>query len=185
LLLHRLFLEELSISRLGVVDAALGLVLALPASCSLVLSGSYWLCRVPITDTLVALVEKVVVWDVVGVDVFLDLGKVPVGERVDLDEAGLVDLDDVQVSTLATLATSATSQDSLDLEFRVGTLSRLHLGNVVVKFVVGVPQLVAMLGSKVVDVVAASRLVDVYRCSVSPPYPVNKGIGFVEVVESV
>ena len=68
------------------------------------------------------------------------------------------------------------------MKFRVGTLSGLYLRNVVVEFVVGVPELVTVLGSKVVDIVAASRLLDVDRCSVSPPYSVDKGICFIEVV---
>lgn len=139
----------------------------------------------PVTDTLVTLVQKLVVRDVVGINVLLDLSKGPVGKWVDLDKSRLVNLNNVKVTTLSALTPSSTSENSLDLEIRVSPLSRLDLGNVVVEFVVGLPELVAVLQSEFVDIVAASRLVNMDRGSISPPDAVNKSVGLIEVVEGV
>lgn len=183
--LHLLLLKKLGITRLRVVNTALGLVLSLPATRSLILASSYWLSRVPVTDALVASLQEVVVRNIVGINILLDLSEGPVSKRVDLDEASLVNLNDVQVSSLSALAASSASQDSLDLEFRIGALGRLNLGNVVVELVVGVPQLVAVLRGEVVNIVATSRLVNVDGSSISSSNSVNKSICFVEVVQSV
>jgi hypothetical protein len=185
LLLHLLLQQKLCIPRLGVVDAALSLSLALPTSRSLVLASGYRLCGVPVADALVSLVEKIVVWNVVGVDVCFDLREAPVGQRVDLDEPVFRDFDNVQSSSLGTLASSPTCQDRLDLELGVGTLSRLNLGNVIVEFVIGVPELSTMLPGEVFGGIAASRLVDVDRSSIPPSYTVDQGVSLVEVVQCV
>ena len=63
----------------------------------------------------------------------------PVGERVDLDQTLVVNLDDVDVAALATLCAATASEDRLDVEFAVSTGSRLDLGNSVVELVVRFP----------------------------------------------
>jgi hypothetical protein len=109
----------------------------------------------------------------------------PVGQWVDLDEAILGDFNNVQVTSLGPLTAAAACQDSLDLEFGVGTLCRLNLGNVVVKFIVGVPELVAMLSLEVVNCITTHRLVHMDRGSVAPSYPVNQSVCLVEVIQRV
>lgn len=161
LLLSLLFHEELGVLGSGVVDAALGLGLALPSAGTLVFTLSNGLGGVPVADGLVAPVEKGVVSKVAAVDVLLDLVEVPVGERVDLDETGLVDLDDVHVAALSALAAAAAGKHSSDTKLAVGTLSGLDLGQPVVELVVGLPQLLAVLSGKLGSGVAALRLVDV------------------------
>jgi hypothetical protein len=99
-----LLLQEHGVARTLVVDSALGLVLALPAAGTLVLGISHRLCRVPVADAAVALVQERVGRDVVFLDVGLDFLEGPVGERVDLDEACIVDVDDVDVAALAALS---------------------------------------------------------------------------------
>jgi hypothetical protein len=185
LLLHLLFKKELCIARLGVVDTAFSLRLALPSARSLVFSGGYWLCRVPVTNTLVAPVQKIVVWDVVGVNVCFDLRKAPVGQGVDLDEAVLCDLNDGQGTSCGSLATASTSQHCLDLQFGVGTLGRLDLRNVIVQLVVGVPEFVAVLPSEVGNVVAAGGLVHVDRSSITSSNSVDQLVSLVKVVQGV
>jgi|SRR5690242_12039835 len=183
--LQLLVLEELCVLRLGVVDSALGLVAALPATRTLVLASSDRLCRVPVTNALVALVQELVVRHVVGVNVLLNLGKRPVGERVDLDKSTVVDLNDVKVTTLASLASATSSNGSLDLEFRIRALSRLDLGNVVVVVLVGFPQLLAIACVEVLDSVAASRLVDVDGSVVPLADAVNQCVSLVKVEQGV
>jgi hypothetical protein len=185
LLLQLLLAKKLCVPGLGVVNAALGLGLALPAPSPFVLAGGYWLCRVPVADALVSLVEEGVVRHVVGVDVCLDLCEAPVGQRVDLDHAILRDLDNVQGTSLGTLAASTTSKDRLDLEFRVGTLSRLDLGNVVVEFVVAVPKFVTMLAVEVLGSVAAGWLVHVDGGAIASSDFVNQSVRLIKVVECV
>lgn len=167
------------------MDAALGLVLALPAARTLVLPGSNWLGGVPVTNTLVALVEEVIIRDIVCINVSLDLSKGPVGQWVDLDEASLVNLDNIQISPLASLAASSSSQDCSDLKLSVSSLCWLDLGNIVVKLIVGVPELVAMLSDEVISGVAAGRLVNVDGGAVFPSYTINESISLVKVIKSV
>jgi hypothetical protein len=185
LLLQLLLAKKLCIPRLGVVNPALGLGLALPAPCPLVLAGGYWLCRVPVADALVSLVEEGIVWHVVGVDVCLDLCEAPVGQRVDFDHAILCDLDNIQGTSLGTLAATTTSQDRLDLEFGVGTLSRLDLGNVVVEFVVGIPKFVTVLSVEVLGSVAAGWLIHVDRGTIASSDFVDQSIRLIKVVECI
>lgn len=160
MLLSFLFHEELGILGSRVVDAALGLGLALPPAGTLVLTLSNGLGGVPVTDGLVAPVEKSVVSKVAAADVLLNLVEVPVGERVDLDETGLVDLDNVHVAALSTLAAAAAGKHSSDTKLAVSTLGGLDLGQPVVELVVGLPQLLTVLGGKLGSSVAALRLVD-------------------------
>lgn len=124
--------QVLSILGPRVVNTTLGLGLTLPAARAFILVLLDRGRRVVVTDALVALVQQLVVRHFVVLDVLLDLVEVPVGERVDLNEAGLVDLNDVHVSTLASLAASTSSKDCMDVEFTVSTLSRLDLGGPVV-----------------------------------------------------
>jgi hypothetical protein len=185
LLLQLLLAKELRVPRLGVVDTALSLGLTLPASGPLVLAGGYWLCRVPVANALVSLVEKGVVWHVVGVDVSLDLGEAPVSQRVDLDHAIFCDLDDIQGTSLGTLAATTTSKDCLDLELGVGSLSGLDLGNIVVEFVVGVPKFVTMFVVEVLGSVAAGWLVHVDGGAIASSDFVDQSIRLIKVVECV
>jgi hypothetical protein len=53
-----LLLQEHGVAGTLVVDSALGLVLALPAAGTLVLGVGHGLCRVPVADAAVALVEE-------------------------------------------------------------------------------------------------------------------------------
>lgn len=186
LLLSLLFHEELGVLGSGVVDAALGLGLALPSAGTLVLTLGNGLGGVPVTDGLVAPVEKGVVSEVAAVDVFLDLLEGPVGQGVDLDETGLVDLDDVHVSALSALAAAASGEHGGDTELAVGALSRLNLGQPVVELVVGLPELLAVLGGKLGSVGAARRTVDVeVEVGVVLLDTVTEIDGLLEVVQGV
>lgn len=148
LLLLLLLREELGVARLLIVDAALGLLLALPAAGALVLAGADGRGGVPVADGLVAAVEKLVVGDVVLGDVGADLGEGPVEERVDLDDAALlVDLEHGQAVALAALAAAAAREHGGDAELGVRALLRLDLGHPVVQ-----------LGGGVVEGGAVARL---------------------------
>lgn len=169
-----------------VVDTALGLLLALPATRALVLVVGDGLGGMPVTDALVATVKELVVGDIVFLDVLLDLVEGPVGQGVDLDQASFVDLDDVQVTTLATLAAAAASEDGVDIQFTVSPLGRLDLGDPVVELVVDLPHAGAILGFEFGGGLGAGRLVDVNIVErVKLPHAVHQRQGLLEMVERV
>jgi len=168
------------------VNAALGLLLALPAAGSFVLALLRRLGGMPVTDTLVAPVEKLIVRDIVGLDVFLHLPERPVRKRVDLEKTCLVDLDDVEFATLATLAPSPSCQDSVDLELPVGPLSWFDLGRPVIEFVILLPQAFAISLRELFSGLNSFRFIDMYIDKrVLLPYTFEEGKGFREVVKSV
>jgi len=186
LALFLLFLQEHGVAGTLVVDTALGLVLALPAAGTLVLGVGHGLRRVPVTDAAVALVQEGVGRDVVFFDVGLDFFEGPVGERVDLDEALVVNVDDVDVTALAALCAATASHDRLDVKFAVGAVGGLHLGYGIVEFVVGFPETLAVLGFEVGGSLAVCRLEGVdFELRVVLSYAVDKLVGLLEVVEGV
>lgn len=186
------------------MNAALGLVLALPPSGPLVfalLDGTMqrlvWdvgttsteehkPCAVPVTDALVSLVEQSIVGNIVLVNVLLDVLEAPVGEGVNLDETRIVNLDDGQIATLSTLALSPSSQHSLDVQLGIRPVCRLNLGEVVIEIVVGLPELLTVPGREILGRLAPLGLVDV---EVNGGIPltdlVDKVKGLLEVVECV
>jgi hypothetical protein len=110
----------------------------------------------------------------------------PVGQGVDLDEASLVDLNHIEIATLATLTAAASSENSMDVEFPIGTLGRFDLGDPVVKLIVCLPELGSVLLGKLFRGFDTSWLVDVDVVQRVPlADTVNKSQGFWEVVESV
>lgn len=168
------------------MDATLGLLLAFPATRTLILVVSDGLGRVPVTNALVATVKELVVWDVVFLDVGFDLLEGPVGQWVDLDETSLVNLDDVEVTTLATLATATASEDGVDIHLTVSTLGRLDLGNPVVELIIDLPQARAVLGLELSSSVSTERLVHVHVVKrVTLADLVHKSEGLREVMKSV
>lgn len=180
------FHKILGVLRPRVVDSTLSLLLTLPTTGPLVLVLLDGLGRVVVTNALVATVEKFIVRHVVLLDVLLDLIERPVGERVDLDKTGFVNLDHVEVTPLAALAPTATSKDSMDVKFPVGTLGGLNLGNPVVKLVVGLPKARSKLLGEFLFRVDALGLVDVdVVVGVPSADAVDEVKGFFEVVESV
>jgi hypothetical protein len=183
--LQLLLAKELGVFGLRVVDAALGLGLPLPASRPLVFSLCYGLCRVPIAHTLVTSLQKIIIWNVVGIDILLNLLERPIGERVHLDDASVVNFNDVEIATLAPLTPPPSSEYSLDWQFGVGAVQWLDFHNIVIEILVLFPQFFTMLSSELLDSVAASRLVDVDGGSVSPSDSFHKGQGLIEVVESI
>ncbi|KAH8712769.1 hypothetical protein HC256_005943 [Beauveria bassiana] len=155
-------LEELGVARLFVVNAALGLGLALPAASALVLAVLDGNGRVPVADGLVALVEEGVVGDVVCLDVIVDLGKGPGGERADLDDAALlVELDDGDGAAGGALGAAAAVENGGDIEGVVRPLQGLDLDNVVVHVAGGVVELFAIRGLELRRRVGAVGLEDV------------------------
>lgn len=143
------------------MNTTLGLLLAFPTTGPFVLVLLDGLCRVVVTDTLVAAVEKLVVRYVVLLDILLDLIEGPVGEGIDFDETSLVNLDHIEVTTLAALAATAASKDSVDIEFPVGTLGGFNLGNPIVELVIGLPKARTELLGEFLLRVDAIGLVDV------------------------
>lgn len=103
----------------------------------------------PISDRLVSPVQQGIVRYLVLIDILLDLLEGPVGERVDLDQTSIIDLDDRKIASLSTLTPSTSGQHSLDTQLGIGPLSGLNLGYKVVEVVVGFPELLAVLGDKV------------------------------------
>ena len=121
-----------------------------------------------------------------GLDVLVDLAKSPVGERVNLDHSSVVNFDNVEVSTFAALRSAATGENSRYLEFAISTLGWLDLRNVVIKLIVGLPELVAVLLGKVLGGLGTLRLVDVDgQVRVSSLYSVDQVKSLLEVVKSV
>ena len=178
--------EVLGVLGSRVVDSTLGLLLALPTTGTLILVLLDGLSRVVVTNALVPAVEQFVVWHVVLLDILLDLVKGPVGQGVDLDQASFVDLDDVQVTTLATLAAAAASEDGVDIQFTVSPLGRLDLGDPVVELVVDLPHAGAILGFEFGGGLGAGRLVDVNIVErVKLPHAVHQRQGLLEMVERV
>src|SRR3569833_2767292 len=186
LLLGRLFFEELGVSRLLVVDAALGLGPALPAAGPLVLAGGDGRGRVPVADRLVAAVQQLVVGHVVLADVGLDLGEGPIDERVDLDDAALaVELEHADLVALAALGAAAAGQHGGDAQAVEGALLRLHLGHPVVHLLGQLVQL-AVRGLEVGGRVVAVGLEDVDALGRVPgPHPIDQRVRLGEVVQRV
>jgi hypothetical protein len=178
--------QVLSVLGARVVNTAFGLLLALPATRALVLVGSDGLGGVPVTNTLVAPVKELIVGNVVLLDVLLDLVEGPVGHGVDLDKTGLVNLNDVEVTTLTTLTAAATSKDGMDIQFAIGTLSRLDLGDPVVELIISLPKARAVLGFEFLGVISTSRLVHVHGVvGVALPDTVDQVESLLEVMQSV
>ena len=178
--------QVLGVLGAGVVDTTLGLLLTLPATGALVLVVSNGLGGVPVTNAFVATVEELVVWDVVLLDVLLNLIEGPVGHGVDLDKAGLVNFDDVEVTTLATLAAATASEDGVNVHFAVGTLGGLNLGNPIVESIVGFPEAVTVLCLEFLGGLSAGRLVHVnVVVGVASADTVDQRQGLAEVVQSI
>lgn len=146
------------------MDPTLGLLLALPPPRSLILMILHGRCRVPVADALIPLIQQLIIRHVIRRDVFLNLRKRPVCQRIDLDEARLVDLDDVQVAALATLAASAAREHGVDLQLAIGSSSRLDLGYPVVELVIGFPEPGAVFPREFLGGRDAVWLVDVDVC---------------------
>lgn len=93
--------------QLEVVDmqAALGLLsLPCPATCALAgISVRRLDSAMPVTDTTVALVEKLVPWDIVLLDIPLHKVEVPREQRVQLQETCAVHLEGLQVRAIPSL----------------------------------------------------------------------------------
>ena len=140
----------------------------------------------PVADAAVALVQEGVGRDVVFFDVGLDFLEGPVGEWVDLDEACVVDVNDVDVAALATLCAAAAGHDCLDVEFAVGAVGGLDLCHGVVELIVGFPETLAVLGFEVGGGFAACRLESVDgELRVVLLYAVDELVGLLEMVEGV
>lgn len=168
------------------MNTALGLSLALPATGALVFVLLDGLGGVVVTDALVASVEKFVIRDIVVLDVLTDLIKGPVGEGVDFDKASLVDLENIEVTTLAALASSATGQDCIDLEIAVCALSRLNFGEPVVSFVVGFPQTFTVFVGEFFFCLCAQWLIDMdVEVGVSLADTVHKRKSLLKVMQSI
>lgn len=138
--------QELRVLGALVVDTALGLRLSLPAARALVLALAHRFRRVPVANALVAAVEKLVIWDVIRLDVLVDLLEGPAGQRVNLDQACLVYLDDVEALALGALRAAAAREHGGDGEVGVGALGGLDFGYPVVEVGIGFPELLAVLG---------------------------------------
>lgn len=168
------------------MNTAFGLGLALPATGALVFIFLDGLGGVVVPDALVASVKEFVIRDTVVLDVLTDLIKGPVGEGVDFNKAGFVDLEDIEVTTLATLASSATSQDCINFEFAVCALSRLNFGEPVVSFVVGFPEAFTVFVGEFFFCLCAQWLIDMdVEVGVSLADTVHKGKSLFKVVQSI
>lgn len=119
------------------------------------------------------------------VNVVLDLLERPGNEGVDLDQATLVDLDDLEVGTVGTLATPAAGDDGTHTEVGVRTSSGLNLDEVVVASLVSLPELVAVLGGKLLLGRDTGRGVDGHGDEVGLLDGLGQLDGLGEVVESV
>ena len=117
--------------------------------------------RVPVPDALVTSIEELVVGYVVLTDVLLHLLEGPVGKRVDLDHAGILHVDDVEVASFAALASPSSGENCLDLQLRVRSICRFHLRPPVVALLVRLPQPLAVFRAEVVGRPASLWLVDV------------------------
>lgn len=179
--------NKISVSRLLVVNPALGLVLALPSASTLILSLLDGNSGVPVADGLVALVEESVIGDVVLLDVVVDLLEGPSGQRVDLDYTALIiHLDDRNGTASGTLRSSTTVEHGSDLEFVICSLERLDLGNPVVHLTGGVPHLLAVHLLEFFGGVDAVRLEDVNRnVGVSGLDSVDQVVCLLEVVQGI
>ena len=82
---------------------------------------------VPVTDAAVALVEQLVPWDAVLLDIPLDKVEVPCEQRVELEQPGAVDLERLEVGAVASLRGTAAGNDCLYAELLVCTASWLDL----------------------------------------------------------
>ena len=82
---------------------------------------------VPVADTPVALGQELVLRDVVGIDVPFDEGERPGEERVQLNEAGVICLEGLEVGAVCALGCPTAGDDRLDPELFVCSPSRLNL----------------------------------------------------------
>jgi len=178
--------KPLCIATLLIVNAALGLVLALPTTRTLILTLADWDSRVPITNRLVPPIEKNIVGDVVLLDIVLDLVKGPVHEGVDLDNlALLVKLDDANLATLTTLRPAPAGKHSGNLQFGIGTLQWLNLGDPIIQLPRCLPELFSIEFLELLGCVDICRLENVDVDVVAGFHALNKVICLLEVVESV
>lgn len=182
LLLH----QKLKVSGPGVVDAALRLVFALPATSALIFALSHRLRRVPVTHALVAPIQELIVGHVVLADVLTHLIKGPVGQRVDLNQARFVNLQHIEIAALPTLAAATTRENGTDVELAVSALGRLHFGSPVVELLVGLPEALAVLLCELLCRLDAGGLEDV-NVDVRVPFtdPINQPQGLGEMVQRV
>lgn len=180
------FHQVLSVPGSRVVDATFRLRLALPTTSPLVLVLPHRLRRVPVSNALVAAVQQLIVRHVVFLDVLPHLVEGPVSQGVDLDETGFVDLNNIKFTPFTALAATAARQDRIDIQFPVGTLSRFDLGSPIVTLVVRFPQTLAVLLSKLLCCLDASRLEDVnVDVRISLAHPINEGKRLWEVMKGV
>ena len=99
--------------------------------------------------------------NVVVLDVFVDLLERPIRQGVDLDHACIIEFDNVKITTLASLTAATASDNSSNAQFSIRTLGRLDLGDIVIEFLIGLPQLLAVLAVEVFYVLTALGLVGV------------------------
>lgn len=169
------------------MDAALGLGLALPAAGAFIFSFADGACGMPIANGLVALIEKGVVWDVVVLDILVDLAKGPGDERVDLDNVVLlIELDDGNLLATTALGPAATSQDGLDAKLGVGTLERLNLGRHIIQLGLTVVELLAINVLELLGALGAVGLEDMHlELGILLLDTVDEIVRLLEVVESI
>ena len=168
------------------MDAALRLLLSLPSTGTLVLAFPNGLCRVPVADAFITSIKQCIVGDVVCYDVRLDLLEGPVGKWVDFDQAGFVNLDDIEIPPLTSLAPPTTGEDRIHPKLTVCPLCRLNFRQPVIQLVVRLPQPFAMFLGKLIGIVEPSRFVDVdVDRRVSVLDAVNEIKRFIEVMKRV
>jgi hypothetical protein len=103
-----------------------------------------------------------------------------------VDEALVVDVDDVDVAALAALCAATAGHDCLDVEFAVGAVGGLDLCHGVVELIVGFPETLAVLGLEIGGGLAACGLEGVDgELRVVLLYAFDELVGLLEVVEGV
>jgi hypothetical protein len=157
---------------------------------------------VPVPDTFISLVEQLVPWNIVGLDVFLYLVEFPGKQGVELDEASRIDLKRLQRRTVGTLGRTATSDDCANVQCLVRALRRfglqsgsepvLHhptrstdLDRKVVRVLVTLPRALSELALKVCDGIASLGLEHVHLDSVPLLDLCNECVRLRKVIEGI
>jgi hypothetical protein len=159
----------------------------------------------PVADAAVALVEELVARNVVFRNVPFDEVEVPCEEWVQLEETGAVNLEGLKVGAVSTLRCAAASDHGLDTEFFVCSPRRLNLFRQcviiifnmmeivvstyldceIIKFLIPLPELLAVLFLKVLNSFAPLGLVDSHRDVVPLFHLLHEIVCLLEVVEGI
>lgn len=159
LLLH--LHQKLRILTPLIMNPTLRLLRPLPPPRPLILPLLHRLRTMPIAHTLIPTIQQLIIRHVMLPDILLNLPKRPARQRINLNQPGLIHLDDIKTLPLRALRASPPRQHRRDREVRVRALRRLDFSDPVIQIRVCLPELFAVLRFESSGCGDAFRFVDV------------------------